>query len=42
MFTILAVIYIFIILIVLFGDYKEKEINKHKEEWEKIIGKKYY
>lgn len=42
MFTVLTVIYGFIILIVLFGDYKSKEINKQKEEWEEIIGKKYY
>ena len=42
MFTVLTVLYGFIILIVLFGDYKEKETNKHKEDWEKIIGKKYY
>lgn len=41
MFTVLTVLYGFIILIVLFGDYKEKEINKQKEEWERLIGNKY-
>lgn len=41
MFTVLTVIYGFIILITLFGDYKEKEINKQKEEWERVIGNKY-
>jgi hypothetical protein len=41
MFTVLMVIYGFIILIVLFGDYKEKEINKHKEDWERLMGRKY-
>ena len=42
MFIILAIIYILIIFIAYFGDYKSKEIEKHKEEWEKIIGGKYY
>ena len=41
MFIALTITYIFIILISLFGDYKSKEIEKQKEEWEKIIGKKY-
>lgn len=41
MFTLLGITYIFIILIVLFGDYKEKEINKHKKDWERLIGNKY-
>ena len=42
MFTLLGITYGFIILISLYGDYKTKEIEKQKEEWEKIIGKKYY
>lgn len=42
MFIILTITYIFIILITLYGDYKSKEIEKDKEDWEKIIGKKYY
>lgn len=41
MFTLLSITYIFIILIALYGDYKSKEIEKQKEDWEKIIGKKY-
>lgn len=41
MFIILTITYIFIILISLYGDYKSKELEKDKEEWEKIIGKKY-
>ena len=41
MFTVLTVIYGFIILIVLFGDYKEKEIEKQKEDWERLMGRKY-
>ena len=41
MFTVLTVIYGFIILITLFGDYKEKKINKHKEDWERLTGRKY-
>lgn len=41
MFIALTIIYIFIILIALYGDYKSKEIEKQKEDWEKIIGKKY-
>lgn len=42
MFIVLAITYIFIIFIVLFGDYKEKELEKQKKEWERIIGRKYY
>ena len=42
MFTVLMVVYCLILFIVYFGDYKSKEIEKHKEEWEKIIGSKYY
>lgn len=41
MFTVLTVLYGFIILITLFGDYKEKEIEKQKRDWERIIGSKY-
>ena len=41
MFIILAIIYILIIFITYFGDYKSKEIEKQKEEWERIIGRKY-
>ena len=42
MFTVLTIVYIFIIFIVLFGDYKQKELEKQKKEWERIIGRKYY
>ena len=42
MFILLTLIYILIIFITYFGDYKSKEIEKDKEEWEKIIGGKYY
>ena len=41
MFILLTITYIFIILIVLFGDYKSKEINKQKEDWERLMGRKY-
>ena len=41
MFTVLTVVYGFIILISYFGDYKTKEIEKQKEEWERVIGSKY-
>ena len=41
MFTVLTVLYGFIILIVLFGDYRSKEIEKQKEDWERIMGRKY-
>ena len=41
MFIALTITYIFIILIALYGDYKSKELEKQKEEWEKIIGRKY-
>lgn len=41
MFILLGITYIFIILISLYGDYKSKELEKDKKDWEKIIGKKY-
>ena len=41
MFIALTITYIFIILIVLFGDYKGKEIEKQKEDWERLMGRKY-
>lgn len=41
MFTVLTVVYGFIILISLFGDYKNKELEKQKQDWERIIGRKY-
>lgn len=42
MFILLGITYIFIILISLYGDYKSKEIEKQKEEWENIFDKNYY
>lgn len=41
MFAVLTTVYIFIILIALYGDYKSKEIEKDKEDWERVIGRKY-
>ena len=41
MFIALTITYIFIILIALYGDYKSKELEKQKEEWERVIGRKY-
>lgn len=41
MFTVLTVLYGFIILITLFGDYKEKEIENQKKDWERLMGNKY-
>lgn len=41
MFTVLTVFYGFIILITLFGDYKSKEIEKQKRDWERLMGRKY-
>ena len=41
MFTLLGITYIFIILISLYGDYKSKEIEKDKKEWERVTGSKY-
>ena len=41
MFTVLTVLYGFIILIALYGDYISKEIEKQKEDWERLIGSKY-
>ena len=42
MFIVLTIIYSLIIFISLFGDYEEKELERHKKEWERITGKKYY
>lgn len=42
MFVLLTIVYIFIILISYFGDYKSKELEKQKEEWERITKNKYY
>ena len=42
MFILLTLIYILIIFITYFGDYKSKEIEKDKQKWEEIIGGKYY
>lgn len=42
MFILITLIYILILFIAYFGDYKSKEIEKHKEEWEKIVGRRYY
>ena len=41
MFTVLTVLYGFIILIAFFGDYKTKELEKDKKDWERVIGRKY-
>ena len=41
MFIVLTVLYGFIILIALYGDYMSKEIEKQKEEWERLMGRKY-
>lgn len=38
----IIIIFIFITLISFFGDYNKKEIEKDKEQWEKITGNKYY
>lgn len=42
MLSILIIIFILITLISFFGDYNKKEIEKDKEQWEKITGNKYY
>ena len=41
MFILITLIYILILFIAYFGDYKSKEIEKQKEEWERVIGRKY-
>ena len=41
MFIVLTTVYIFIIFIVLFGDYEEKELEEWKKKWERITGSKY-
>ena len=41
MFIVLTTVYIFIIFIVLFGDYEEKELERHMKACERIIGRKY-
>lgn len=42
MFIVLTITYTSIIFTVLFGDYKEKEIEEWKKKWEKLFGKEYY
>lgn len=42
MFIILAIMYSLIIFITLFGNYDGKELEKQKQEWERIMGRKYY
>ena len=42
MFIVLGVIYTLIIVIAYRGDYKSREIEKQEEEWERIIGRRYY
>ena len=37
----IIIIFIFITLISFFGDYNKKEIEKQKQDWERIIGCKY-
>ena len=41
MFILITLVYILILCIAYFGDYKSKEIEKQKEEWERVIGRKY-
>lgn len=41
MFIVLTIVYSLIIFISLFGDYKSKELERQKKEWERIMGKKY-
>lgn len=42
MFTVLIIVYAFIIFIVLFGDYEEKELEEWKEKWKKLFDQDYY
>ena len=42
MFILLAIIYSFIIFIVLFGDYKGKELEEWRNKWKKIFDRDYY
>ena len=41
MFIVLTITYSLIIFISLYGDYKEKELERQKKDWERITGKKY-
>lgn len=41
LFVLIIIIFIFIVLISFFGDYNKKEIEKQKQDWERIIGCKY-
>lgn len=42
LFIILGITYAFIIFIVLFGDYEEKEREEWRKKWEKLFGREYY
>ena len=41
MFILITLIYILILFIAYFGDYKSKEIENDKKKWEEITGRKY-
>ena len=41
MFILITLIYILILCIAYFGDYKSKEIEKDKKKWKEITGRKY-
>ena len=41
-FIILGLIYTLIIVIAYRGDYKSREIEKQEEEWERIMGRRYW
>ena len=42
LFVVLGIVYSFIIFIVLFGNYKGEELERHKQDWKKLFKEDYY
>lgn len=41
MFIVLGIIYSLILFIAYFGNQNERELNKQKKDWERVMGRKY-
>ena len=41
MFILLGIVYTLIIFISLFGNYNGEELERHKKDWERIMGEPY-
>ena len=41
LFVLIIITFVFIFFIAFFGDYKSRELEKQKKDWERVIGRKY-